>query len=755
MTCPRVRRRMRVRRSWILLLAVAGVSITAVAVLAPTAGGARNPGELVTSSATNGNGAFSSLYAGSSEDGTRVFFRSQEVLAPTDTDNLDDVYERSGSSTTQVSIGPVGGNGPFQPTYRGASADGARVFFETGEPLVASDTDALCDDQDGLSGPCVDVYEHSGGNTTLVSTGPTAGNGSFTASYRGCSADGSRVFFTTKEQLVASDTDTAIDVYERSGTTTTLVSTGPTGGNGDFDVVYKRISEDGTHVIVETGERLVSGDTDGATDVYERSAGSTTLVSSGPAGGNGAFDASYRGATPDAGHVYFETAEGLTSGDSDSAADVYDRAGGSTALVSTGPAGGNGAADALFEAAAADGSHVVFKSTERLVGGDTDSASDVYDRSGGATTLVSAGPAGGNAPVDALFQAASRDGLHVFVGTTESLVATDTDGRFDIYDRSGATTALVSTGPAGGQGAFDAFFRDASRDGSRVVFETVEALVSDDTDGLSDLYERTGGVTTRISTGGSGGNGASQSVFLDADPDASRVFFGTGEALAGNDGDTQSDVYVTTLPSGFARPKGATPIWIPFVIAYKQCTSPNRSHSGPLAGPACNPPVQVSDQLTVGTLDANSNPARSAGSLRFDVVPGNSGTPADEADVRLALNMNDIRKKSDLSDYSGELLATVSLRITDKRNGAVPVDSATVTDLPFSFGVPCATTTDTGIGSSCETTTAADAVLPGAVPEGARSIWQLGPIQLYDGGPDGDADTTPNTLFADEGYFVP
>jgi hypothetical protein len=736
-------------------LLVLATAIAVVTVLAPAAGGARNPGELVSASSTNGNGAKPALYLGSSEDGTRTFFRTQEVLAPTDTDTFFDIYERAGSTTTEVSIGPAGGNGTYVPTYRGASADGSRVFFDIGEPLVASDTDALCDDQDGLSGPCVDVYERAGGNTTLISTGPAGGNGSFNARFRGCSADGTRVFFTTREPLVASDTDTAIDIYERSGATTTLVSTGSTGGNGDFDVVYKQISQDGTHVMFETGERLVAADTDSAVDLYERSGGSTTLVSTGPAGGNGAFDASFRDATPSGDHVYFETPETLTSADTDGSIDVYDRSGGSTALVSTGPAGGNGAADAFFEAASSDGSHVVFKTSERLVSGDTDSATDVYDRSGGTTTLVSAGSTGGNGPVDALFQGASRDGLHVFIGTTESLVAGDTDGRFDIYDHAGATAALVSVGPAGGQGSFDAFFRGASQDGSRVLFETVEALVSDDTDGLSDLYERTGGTTTRISTGASGGNGAWQAVFLDANPDASRVFFGTGEALAGNDGDTVSDVYVTTLPSGYARPKGATPVWVPFVIAYQQCTSGNRAHSGPLLGPSCNPPVQVSDQLTVGTLDANSNPARSVGSIRFDAVPGDTGTSADEADVRLAFSMTDIRKKADLSDYGGELLVNVSLRITDKRNGAVPVDSATVTDLPFSFAAPCNPTSDTGIGSACLTTTTADAVLPGAVPEGARSIWQLGPAQLYDGGPDGDADTAPNTLFADEGYFVP
>ena len=68
-----------------------------------------------------------------------------------------------------------------------------------------------------------------------VSTGPAGGNGSIPACYRGSSADGTRVFFTTDEQLVTADTDSSGDVYERSGGTTTLVSTGPAGGNGAFD----------------------------------------------------------------------------------------------------------------------------------------------------------------------------------------------------------------------------------------------------------------------------------------------------------------------------------------------------------------------------------------------------------------------------------------------------------------------------------------------------------------------------------------
>jgi hypothetical protein len=51
--------------------------------------------------------------------------------------------------------------------------------------------------------------------------------------------------------------------------------------------------------------------------------------------------------------------------------------------------------------------------------------------------------------------------------------------------------------------------------------------------------------------------------------------------------------------------------------------------------------------------------------------------------------------------------------------------------------------------------TSADAVLPGAIQEGTRMIWALDRVRVYDGGPDGDADTADNSLFATQGVFVP
>ena len=52
---------------------------------------------------------------------------------------------------------------------------------------------------------------------------------------------------------MSADTDTRADVYERSGGQTTLISTGPAGGNGDFDGGFPRMSADGARVVFEHG----------------------------------------------------------------------------------------------------------------------------------------------------------------------------------------------------------------------------------------------------------------------------------------------------------------------------------------------------------------------------------------------------------------------------------------------------------------------------------------------------------------------
>jgi len=45
---------------------------------------------------------------------------------------------------------------------------------------------------------------------------------------------------------------------------------------------------------------------------------------------------------------------------------------------------------------------------------------------------------------------------------------------------------------------------------------------------------------------------------------------------------------------------------------------------------------------------------------------------------------------------------------------------------------------------------------PDRVTERDRAVWGLDRVRLFDGGPDGDADTSAdNALFATQGVFVP
>ena len=157
----------------------------------------------------------------------------------------------------------------------------------------------------------------------------------------------------------------------------------------------------------------------------------------------------------------------------------------------------------------------------------------------------------------------------------------------------------------------------------------------------------------------------------------------------------------------------------------------------------------------MGTPDANPAPANSTGYVRVDAIAGNPGTSADEADVRVTVNITDVRWASDISDYTGELRAILPLRITDQSNGPTLADAATVSDTSYGVTVPCASTPSNAVGSTCSVVTTADALAPGTVLEGRRAMWQLGQVDVTDGGADGVASTAPNTRYMRQGVFVP
>jgi hypothetical protein len=70
---------------------------------------------------------------------------TSESLTSSDTDANTDIYERSSGTTTQLSVGATGGNGPYDVTYRGQTDDGGRVFFRTAEALTSYDSDLVMD----------------------------------------------------------------------------------------------------------------------------------------------------------------------------------------------------------------------------------------------------------------------------------------------------------------------------------------------------------------------------------------------------------------------------------------------------------------------------------------------------------------------------------------------------------------------------------------------------------------------------------
>jgi WD40 repeat protein len=240
-------------------------------------------------------------------------------------------------------------------------------------------------------------------------------------------------------------------------------------------------------------------------------------------------------------------------------------------------------------------------------------------------------------------------------------------------------------------------------------------------------------------------------------PDGTKIAFDRGARIQvmNADGTGITDLTGGTDPewqpipiNSYPRPKGATPMLISLVPAYPPCTSANRTHGAPLAHPSCANPQLTSQSLTVGSPDANGKRTTMQASIRLRVASG---------DVKITALVNNVFKK-DLSDYTGGLRGRLPLQITDRDNTPSPggPGAATVQQIPFEFDFGCTATADTTIGSDCPISTAANAVVPGSVTAGLRSIWQIGQAQVYDGGADANPLTTgDNTLFLDQGIFIP
>lgn len=203
-----------------------------------------------------------------SEDDTHVYFRAEGEIIPGESTPGEKLFMADGSGLHRVAEGSFPGEIQM-------SANGEQALFVTPTGLSGADTDGQGDAY---------LYDAEAGTVTWISTGPSGGNGAFSASieapsplnrhelesgdlrpYFAIDAAGDRAFFTTEESLVPEDTNGVFDVYEWTHGEVGLISPGNQPLKSDF----AGISRDGRTALFATNASLFPYDEDGeGRDIY-------------------------------------------------------------------------------------------------------------------------------------------------------------------------------------------------------------------------------------------------------------------------------------------------------------------------------------------------------------------------------------------------------------------------------------------------------------------------------------------------------
>lgn len=541
---------------------------------------------------------------------TGVFRALSPLTNAPEVANVPNVYVRSGLRTpgpgayrllsdcplcaaTETALPPAQ-NVHGAPFVDGASADFSHVLFESGQQLVQGATATF-----DPFGTTPNLYESDGGVTRLAGILPDSACGSppcvapvsfagqgatrFTYTPHVISADGRKVFFTDPVSCGCSTDGRDGTLYMRLDNGTPQASTvqlnasektngtgpGGTDANGPQVARYQDASVDGSRVFFTSSEALTNDapesghgrllymydTTKPASDPHNLTFLSVDSETSDPT--DPAVDVEGTLGTSDDGHVvYFASLGQLVKGGPPVSQGfgiyVWHDANGSSQL---GYVGGLAHPDdiglddvntkwgsGLRSRVTPDGQHLLFAATDdsQLV------AQCAYGRCVPNTLkfqqlyLYSLDPAPGQAQLRCVSCALSE--------TAPSTPASDT-GR---EERGGAVSSFHIN-------------HALSEDGTRVFFHTSEALVPEDTNGTSDVYEweADGTGSCRIAAGClrllSSGTSPDPSSFMDATPNGDDAFFITSERLVGWDTDTNLDLYDAREPreghpAGFPEP---------------------------------------------------------------------------------------------------------------------------------------------------------------------------------------------------------
>ncbi len=373
---------------------------------------------------------------------------------------------------------------------RAVSVDGSVVYF-TARPTEP--VDGSCP---AFLGAPARLFKRVGDATTVAVSqsqctrvAPACDTTDGNDSYRGASADGSVVVFSTNRQLADSDLDTGFGCDATGGSGTAgcdlylydssppagqpnlvQISAGeavagdhPTVGSGAVAQGVLDVSADGSRVYFVASGRLTSAATLGANNLYvyerdEAHPGGRIAFIAALAGddkgewGNGSSTIKSSSARPSDGpsgdgHALFLlSAAKLAAEDTDSADDLYRYDDGTSELDCLSCAG-----DAAFDVgvngrydqqksfadytqgspiATADVSTAVFATAEQLLPEDQNSAQDVYAWQDGALSLISGATGKFGAAGD---PGISLDGKSVFFVTRAPLAPSDVNGVNDLY----------------------------------------------------------------------------------------------------------------------------------------------------------------------------------------------------------------------------------------------------------------------------------------------------------------------------------
>ena len=186
---------------------------------------------------------------------------------------------------------------------------------------------------------------------------------------------------------------------------------------------------------------------------------------------------------------------------------------------------------------------------------------------------------------------------------------------------------------------------------------------------------------------------------------------------------------------------GRRTVRTPLVIAYEPCVAANRTHGPPLAFGSCNPPRPFSD----ARHGRHPRRQRQRGTSLLGFVKlerdrrrsRDSGGRGGRADHGVTHRRAPQQRPGRL-----QRRAAGAARCADHRShGGAGAEHDPGLSLPVT--VPCAPTPGAE-GATCSISTTFDAIMPGAVTEGRRAMWQLGAVEVHDGGSDGLAATGPN-----------